>query len=74
MTAPPPDPKKPLTGAILWLVVTAIVTAFMFFRAAENEEKRTFYLVMGVVGVIATTVNAHSAWQAYRQQKSPPGV
>lgn len=73
MTAPPADTRKALTGAILWLLFTAIVTAFVFIRADEKEENRTFYLLAGVVAAIATVMNAINAWKAYRQHKASPG-
>ena len=79
MTTPPTDSgaeaRKQLTSGLLWTVVAAAVAVVVFIKAAEpDNEKRTFYIIAGVIAVLAVIMNGYSAWLAYKRSKSPPSA
>jgi hypothetical protein len=70
-TAPGDSPRKERTTALLWTLSAVVVAVLAFVRAAEPGEKRNFYLIAGVVAVIAALWNGYGAWLASRPPKTP---
>lgn len=76
MTTPTPETPRgsQLSSAIIWSLGALVVAIFAFVRAGQLEDKRTFYLIAGVVAAILAVVNGYSAWQAYQQSRTPPAA
>jgi hypothetical protein len=77
-TTPPPGreptPRSQLNNALFWLIASLLIATFAFYRGAEQEEKRTFYIIAGVVAVISVVINGYAAWLAYQKSKTPPAA
>jgi hypothetical protein len=69
---PEPTPRSQLNNALLWLVGSVVIAALAFYRGLEGDEKKTFYLIAGVIAVIAAIVNGYAAMIAYKKTQSPP--
>jgi ammonia channel protein AmtB len=78
MSATPPDPKdaakKEANNAILWALLAAALAAYMFVSAPgiEDEKKRTFYYVGGVIAGLVAAFHGYAAWVAHNKAKQPP--
>ena len=76
---PPTDPRtaahKQFTSAVVWTVLAGILAVVLFLQAARpDNDKKNFYILAGVIAVIAAIANGYAAWHAYRQSKTPPAA
>ena len=79
MTTPPTDPtsegRKQLTSAIIWTVLAVVIAVLLFMQAARpDNDKKNFYVLAGVIAVIAAAVNGYAAWNLYQKSKTPPAA
>ena len=76
MSTPPTDPsvppRKELTNALVWVLASLLLAVGALAVAAGQDEKRTFYILVGALAVIATVVNGYAAWVAYHKGRTPP--
>ena len=81
MTAPQPTPpadpraefRKQFTSALVWTILAVVLAVFLFVQATSpDNDKKNFYIIAGVVALIAAAANGYAAWNAHRQSKTPP--
>ena len=76
MSTPPTEPNVPqrndLRNALVWVLASLFLAVGSFIVAAGQEEKKTFYILVGVLAVIAAVVNGYAAWVAYHKGRTPP--
>jgi hypothetical protein len=75
--APQDDPKaalrKQFVSALVWTILAAVLAVYLFVQASRpDNDKKNFYILAGVVAVIAAAANGYAAWNAHRQSKTPP--
>src|SRR5262245_41269568 len=59
---PPTDPRatarKQFTSAVIWTVLAVVIAVVLFMQAAKpDNDKKNFYILAGVIAVIAALVN-----------------
>jgi len=65
--------RRAFLQGVLWAVLSAALTLGLLIYAVQPENpKRDFYLVAAGLAGLATLVNAWSAYQGYRQCRTPP--
>jgi membrane protein DedA with SNARE-associated domain len=78
-TPPPSDPKaefrKQFISALVWTIIAAVVAVFLFVQVPrQDDDKKTFYIIAGVIAVVAALVNGYAAWNAHQKSKLPPAA
>lgn len=74
-TDPRSDLRKQLTSAIVWTVLAAAIAVLLFVQAVRpDNDKKNFYILAGVVAVIAAAANGYAAWNLYQKSQSPPAA
>lgn len=76
---PPADPKaefrKQFISALVWTILAAVLAVYLFIQASRpDNDKKNFYILAGVVAVIAAAANGYAAWNAHRQSQTPPSA
>ncbi len=58
---------------MIWTVLAIAVAVLLFVQVARPEDdKKVFYILAGVVAVIAAAANGYAAWSLNQKSKTPP--
>jgi hypothetical protein len=79
MTTPPTDPRaevrKQLMSALIWTVLAAAIAVLLFLQAmTPGNDKKNFYIIAGIIAVIAAAANGYAAWNLFQKSKTPPAA
>jgi hypothetical protein len=69
----PESGRRQFINGVIWAVLSAALTIGLLVYAWQpDNDRRDFYLVAAALAGVATLVNAWSAYQGYRQSRTPP--